>query len=210
MRGNVGSNFSSPSQAPQSLFCGTRRAFQHKVSSSSRSTMVQELLGSPFASGEASAAASGDMHQGPRSTPPRGSAGVRGKAAAPWRGWWAIDCGRWRADGPRGPVLSAGVDVPRRFAFAADRRSRPHFPPSHTTWYQRQLTELGTVLRDRGPAKSAPFVGSAKFCRHTHGRAYGLALGCCGPLTLLLQLLRVTPTRADRISHPPPPRRLRS
>ena len=57
--------------------------------------------------------------------------GVSAKAAPPWRGRWTIECDHWRADGPRGPVLSAGVDVPRRFAFAAERRSRPHSLP-HT------------------------------------------------------------------------------
>jgi len=151
-----------------------------------------------------------DSPKRPRSTPP---AALRA-APAPCRGPLVdissapLARGRWTAHGARSyPLASTRCAAS---LFAADRRSRPHFPPSHTTWYQRQLTGLGTVLRDRGPAKSAPFVGSAKFCRHTHGRAYGLALGCCGPLTLLLQLLRVTSTRADRISHPPPPRRLRS
>ena len=67
--------------------------------------------------------------------------GVSAKAAPPWRGRWTIECDHWRADGPRGPVLSAGVDVPRRFAFVAGPSPTHDVvpTPAYGAWHRYRL-----------------------------------------------------------------------
>ena len=54
--------------------------------------------------------------------------------AAEWTS--SAGAGARTADGPAGPGPSAGVDVPRRFAFAADRRGAL-IPLLTHDWYQR-------------------------------------------------------------------------
>ena len=102
---------------------------------------------------------------------------------------------RWRADGgrPAGPGPSAGVGVPRRSAFAADRRGA--LIPSPT---QDVVPTLAYGAWHRSPCAVR---GLGKICRLTHGPFHGLALGYAPPTPKISSQLR----RSGPLTLAPPP-----
>jgi len=103
------------------------------------------------------------FHQRPRSTPPSGCA--KQPRALSRTAEWTSSAGRWRSwTARRGPVLSAGVGVPRRFAFAADRQVA--LIPSLTHDVVPTLA-LRSLAPSPWPGHAGAVRGPGKICRHS-------------------------------------------